>query len=54
MASDIWALGMVYFELASRQIPFSDARIMTRLKDFIKEATGEEVCCDHASMLVGS
>ena len=41
--SDIWALGMVYFELASRQIPFSDARDNEQVKDFIKEATGEEV-----------
>ncbi|MCD8542598.1 MAG: protein kinase, partial [Gammaproteobacteria bacterium] len=42
-ASDIWALGMVYFELASRHVPFAEARDNDQVKDFIKEATGEEI-----------
>ena len=42
-ASDIWALGMVYFELASRQIPFAMAMDKDQVKDWIKEGDGEEV-----------
>ena len=42
-ASDMWALGMVFFELSSRQIPYKDARNEEILKDWIKSGEKEEV-----------
>ncbi len=42
-ASDVWALGMVFFELASRQVPFHDAQTPEQIEDWIKAGTGENV-----------
>ena len=41
--SDIWALGMVFFELASRALPFHDAQNEEQVKDWIKEGKGENI-----------
>lgn len=41
--SDIWALGMVFFELASRQIPFHDAQTKEQVITWIMQGTGEVV-----------
>ncbi len=41
--SDIWALGMVFFELASRELPFHDAQNEEQVKDWIKEGKGENI-----------
>jgi serine/threonine protein kinase len=42
-ASDIWALGMVFFELASRNVPFTEARDNEQVKEFVREAKGERI-----------
>ena len=42
-ASDIWALGMVYFELASRAIPYATAMDRDQIREWIKEGDGEDI-----------
>jgi len=42
-ASDMWALGMVFFELASRQIPYKDARSNDVLISWIVGGEKEDV-----------
>lgn len=42
-ASDIWALGMVFFELASRKIPFHEAGTRDQIVEWIKSEKGEVV-----------
>lgn len=41
--ADIWALGMVFFELASRLVPWHDGQSEEQIKDWIKEGKGETV-----------
>ena len=42
-ASDVWSLGMVLFEIASQQVPFSASSNRELIKDWIKAGEGEEV-----------
>lgn len=46
--SDVWALGMVLFELASREVPFKDARSQAQIESWIVSGEGEEVPADCA------
>lgn len=46
--SDVWALGMVLFELASREVPFKDARNQAQIQSWIMSGEGEEVPVDCA------
>lgn len=41
--SDIWAIGMVFYELASRQLPFQDAISNEQVIEWIKSGSGENV-----------
>lgn len=41
--SDIWALGMVFFEVASRRVPYASAMDKTQIVSLIKEGRGEKV-----------
>ena len=41
--SDIWAFGMVLFEIANRALPFADAADNDEMKDWIKEGDGEKL-----------
>lgn len=43
MQSDIWALGMVFFELASRGIPYKDAQTPHQVMNWIMNGEGEEI-----------
>ena len=43
MPSDVWALGMVFFELASRAIPYKDAQTQQQVMAWIMSGEGEEV-----------
>lgn len=42
-ATDIWALGMVYFELASRTIPYRNAQSQFQVMSWIMQGKGETV-----------
>ena len=41
--SDVWSLGMVFFEIASQQVPYSRSTNKDVIKDWIKTREGEEV-----------
>ncbi|MFI0435764.1 MAG: protein kinase [Parachlamydiaceae bacterium] len=41
--SDIWALGMVFFELASREIPYKEGRTSLQVMTWIMKGGGEEI-----------
>lgn len=43
MQSDIWALGMLFFELASRGIPYKDAQTPQQVMNWIMSGEGEEI-----------
>ncbi|MFN3235338.1 MAG: protein kinase [Gammaproteobacteria bacterium] len=42
-ASDVWAFGMILFELVTRELPFDSASDNEQIKDWIKEGDGENV-----------
>lgn len=43
MQSDIWALGMLFYELASRGIPYKDAQTPQQVMNWIMSGEGEEI-----------
>jgi serine/threonine protein kinase len=45
-AADIWSLGMVLWELASREIPFKDAQNQLQAMGWIKDGEKEEIPSD--------
>ncbi len=49
MKSDIWALGMVLFEIASGLLPFAEATNEDVVKEWIKSGSGEDIPKDCAA-----
>ncbi len=52
-AADIWSLGMVLWELASREIPFKDAQNQLQAATWIKDGEKEEIPSDCPAELKG-
>jgi len=55
-AADIWALGMVFFELASREVPYKDAQTSSQVQTWILTGEGEDVPeeCERQSPAFGA